>query len=144
MRILFFGLGQTAKNLILELQNKEKTHISLVSRSNHINIQNFYELKDIPFDKKITSEVSKATHILISLPPPYENFICENLKDQINRSKELKWLGYLSSTSVYGNHNGQWVDENSKANPKTIAGIKRLNAEMKIKELNKNLSLIHI
>ena len=51
MRILFFGLGQTAKNLILELQNKKKTHISLVSRSNHINIKNFYELKDIPFDK---------------------------------------------------------------------------------------------
>ena len=112
MRILFFGLGQTAKNLILELQNKKKTHISLVSRSNHINIKKFYELKDIPFDKKITSEVSNATHILISLPPPYENFICENLKDQINSSKELKWLGYLSSTSVYGNHNGQWVDEN--------------------------------
>ena len=138
MRILFFGLGQTAKNLILELQNKKKTHISLVSRSNHINIKKFYELKDIPFDKKITSEVSNATHILISLPPPYENFICENLKDQINSSKELKWLGYLSSTSVYGNHNGQWVDENSKANPKTTAGINRLNAEMKIKELNKN------
>ena len=52
------------------------------------------------------------------------------LKKQKNTNfKELKWLGYLSSTSVYGDHLGKWVDEYTKVNPKTIRGIIRKNVE---------------
>ena len=39
------------------------------------------------------------------------------------------WITYLSATSVYGDHNGEWVDENSKVNPLTENGKSRLNAE---------------
>ena len=35
----------------------------------------------------------------------------------------------MSSTSVYGDHLGKWVDEYTKVNPKTIRGIIRKNVE---------------
>ena len=37
--------------------------------------------------------------------------------DIIVRSKKLKWLGYLSTTGVYGDHKGGWVDENTELKP---------------------------
>ena len=40
-----------------------------------------------------------------------------------------KWITYLSATSVYGNHNGAWVDEKSETNPTSENGIQRLVAE---------------
>jgi nucleoside-diphosphate-sugar epimerase len=33
------------------------------------------------------------------------------------KSNKFKWITYLSATSVYGDHNGEWVDENSETKP---------------------------
>lgn len=41
----------------------------------------------------------------------------------------LAWVGYLSSTSVYGDHGGGWVDEGSEARPGGAKGLLRLEAE---------------
>ena len=61
----------------------------------------------------------------------------KNFKSIINESKNLKWLGYLSSTSVYGNHDGNWVDENTITKPQTTMGKKRLAAEKNLLKLKK-------
>ncbi|MDB9706042.1 oxidoreductase, partial [Pelagibacteraceae bacterium] len=42
-----------------------------------------------------------------------------------------KWITYLSATSVYGNHDGGWVDENSETKPTSPSGVERLKAEKK-------------
>ena len=47
----------------------------------------------------------------------------------MNKQTKTKWITYLSATSVYGNHNGEWVNENSDAKPTSKSGIKRLKAE---------------
>ena len=59
----------------------------------------------------------------------------------IASSKNLKWIGYLSTTGVYGNHNGGWVDENTPLKPTTERGIKRVLAERQWLELAKESSL---
>ena len=41
----------------------------------------------------------------------------------------IKWVGYLSSTSVYGDHQGNWVDEESECNPQGVSGLLRFKAE---------------
>ena len=138
MKLFCFGLGQTVKNLIGVLKNKNYNNISLISRSYCNNVKNYYNINEDYIDKEIIKEVIESTHILISLPPPYENFVLKNFKSIINESKNLKWLGYLSSTSVYGNHDGNWVDENTITKPQTTMGKKRLAAEknlLKIKKL---------
>jgi len=41
----------------------------------------------------------------------------------------LRWVGYLSTTGVYGNHDGGWVDENTALTPATRRGAARMQAE---------------
>ena len=40
-----------------------------------------------------------------------------------------KWITYLSATSVYGDHKGEWVNENSITKPSSPNGVSRLQAE---------------
>ena len=44
-------------------------------------------------------------------------------------SSKVKWITYLSATSVYGNHKGDWVNENSETKPTSPNGLARLKAE---------------
>lgn len=81
------------------------------------------------FDEKIYSEIKNATHVLISSPPTTEKSILRYFSLALKDNKNLQWVGYLSSTSVYGNHNGKWVDEKSETKPTSQMGIRRLEAE---------------
>ncbi len=108
--------------------------------------KNIYLYKGGPLSQDIFNVLHKTDFLLISIPPdqngdPLIPFIREILPNL----KLLKWLGYLSSTSVYGNHQGKWVDETSKTHPTSPQGIARLKAEQQWLEFGENLSLpIHI
>ncbi|WOL03862.1 hypothetical protein Cni_G12582 [Canna indica] len=77
--------------------------------------------------------LQEATHLLISIPPivgigdPLLS-LHGDVQDTI-RDGNLQWLGYLSSTSVYGDCGGVWVDEDYPTNPKTESAKSRLAAE---------------
>ena len=43
--------------------------------------------------------------------------------------KCLRWLGYLSTTGVYGDHGGGWVDETAELSPSGERGRRRIAAE---------------
>ena len=71
-----------------------------------------------------------TTRLLISTPPGDEGdpaFLkhAEHIKNLPN----LKWLGYLSTTGVYGNRDGDWVDETSEVSPSSQRGSRRAKAE---------------
>ena len=51
------------------------------------------------------------------------------LPELTGRFRNLKWAGYLSATSVYGNADGAWVDETWSCNPTSARGVERLKAE---------------
>ncbi len=80
---------------------------------------------------------------MISIAPVNgDDIVIKNFKERFN-DKKFKWITYLSATSVYGDHGGEWVDEKSKTNPTSINGIERLKAEqswMKLAQKN-NLPL---
>ncbi|MQL82618.1 hypothetical protein Taro_015113 [Colocasia esculenta] len=82
---------------------------------------------------KHLNALQHATHLLISIPPISDLgdpllFLQEGLLDMLSSGK-LQWLGYLSSTSVYGDHGGAWVDEDFQAKPIVQAAKARLAAE---------------
>ena len=62
----------------------------------------------IPYDRgAITNVIKRASHILISIPPDENgDSVVGNFVDLLFLAKNLKWIGYLSSTAVYGNHVG--------------------------------------
>ena len=45
------------------------------------------------------------------------------------RARQFEWVGYLSTTGVYGDHQGAWVDENTPLTPSTRRGQWRKDAE---------------
>ena len=87
-------------------------------------------------DDSVKSEFAAATHILVSIAPDadgdpvLERFTAQLMKE----TPELEWVGYLSTTSVYGNCSGAWVDESAKLAPTTDRGRFRVGAEQAWRE----------
>lgn len=75
--------------------------------------------------------LSQATHVLVSAGPSAEGDpVLNALHDAIAaKASALDWLGYLSTTGVYGDHNGDWVDEDTPLSPTTKRGQMRKSAE---------------
>ena len=78
-------------------------------------------------NKKIFDGV---THILSCIPPDKNGNdpVLGSLRDKL-RSLSLEWIGYLSTTGVYGNTKGDWVSEIDPPNPFHKRSHKRLNCE---------------
>ncbi len=75
--------------------------------------------------------LDEATHLLISAAPDAEGDpVLRELKQQISaRAGQFEWVGYLSTTGVYGDHEGGWVDESTPLTPSTRRGKFRKLAE---------------
>ena len=84
------------------------------------------ENSDIP-NKDIFEGV---THILSCIPPDKNGNdpVLKSLKNKL-KSLSLEWVGYLSTTGVYGNTKGDWVSEIDQPNPLQKRSHKRLNCE---------------
>jgi nucleoside-diphosphate-sugar epimerase len=143
--LVCFGFGLTAKYFVKELlKNKYRINLVTTSRSKtvnkkflNINYKNFY-FDSNKFDKKIIKHILNASHILVSIPPrDRKDFVIENFYNEISLNKKIKWLGYLSSTSVYGNYYGKWVNEKSKLLTNNDTGINRIAAENEWLKLNR-------
>lgn len=136
INIFCFGFGQVAKNFIKKLSVEQyNINLSATSRSesskktfNGINY-NSYLFNSEKFDQNLVVKLKEADHILVSIPPEnQEDLVIKNFSKFIESSK-VKWITYLSATSIYGDHKGEWVNENSKTNPISNNGIARLKAE---------------
>ena len=134
--IICFGFGQVAKNFIKKLKEQGVTFkLTTTSREEsktkefeNINYESF-QFTEERFDKKLISRFEEADHILLSIAPiSGTDIVIKNLKEYFKSSK-FKWITYLSATSVYGNHNGEWVNENSETKPTSPNGIERLKIE---------------
>ena len=75
--------------------------------------------------------LERATHVLISAGPDQAGDpTLTALGDAIReRAEAFEWVGYLSTTGVYGDRQGGWVDEGSECHPSTRRGQWRLAAE---------------
>lgn len=87
-----------------------------------------------------------ATHLLISAAPNEDGDpVLADLADEIRaRSGQFEWVGYLSTTGVYGDHSGDWVDEESPLTPATKRGQLRVKAEQQWRDLNLPLHIFRL
>ena len=136
INIFCFGFGQVAKNFIKKI-NLEKFNVNLSVTSREVSKEkkideisyNNYQFIDGNFDKNLLNKLKQSDHFLISIPPVKgEDLVIKNFKEIIKECNP-KWVTYLSATSVYGNHQWEWVNELSKTNPTSSNGVDRLNAE---------------
>lgn len=73
--------------------------------------------------------LARATHVLTSVAP--DGGGDPILRDHAGalRAARPAWVGYLSTTAVYGDHAGGWVDEDTPLTPATARGRARVEAE---------------
>jgi len=145
LNIFCFGFGQVAKTFIqkLKLENfninlsatsRKKTH---TLKFNNINYTSF-QFEGDDYDIELIKNLEKSDYILVSIPPREgTDLVIKNFSNIIENCN-AKWITYLSATSVYGNHKGEWVNEESKTKPITSNGIDRLSAEKLWLSLNLN------
>ena len=145
INIFCFGFGQVAKTFIkkLKLENfninlsatsRKKTH---TLKFNNINYTSF-QFEGDDYDIELIKNLEKSDHILVSIPPREgTDLVIKNFSNIIENCN-AKWITYLSATSVYGDHRGEWVNEESKTKPITSNGIDRLSAEKLWLSLNLN------
>jgi len=87
----------------------------------------------------LSADLTRATHILISAGPNEAGDpVLTAASDAISKVAGSKtWLGYLSTTGVYGDHAGGWVDETTSLTPSTERGRARVKAEAAWQDLAK-------
>ncbi len=74
--------------------------------------------------------LSGATHLLISAPPDEDGDpVLRHFGEAIRARQDLSWIGYLSTTGVYGNTDGKMVDETSPIDPDVARSGRRALAE---------------
>ncbi len=103
-RMLIFGMGYSALRIAL-LMRQRGWHVIGTTRSGRGDT--------IAFDDgdRVRAEIAAASHILSSVPPgDAGDPVLDVYGDAVRR---CSWIGYLSSTGVYGDAGGGWVDENA-------------------------------
>lgn len=145
-----FGLGYSAKNLS-EVLHRRGWQISGTSR----NLQSVAKINEAGFTGYLFNDethpeksmLDGVTHVLLSIPPNAKGDpVYLALKDEIaERAGQFDWVGYLSTTGVYGDRNGGWVDEETPVAPSTERGEKRVLAEKQWLDLFETAGLmLHI
>lgn len=75
-------------------------------------------------------DMQTITHLLISIPPDEAGDVVLRLHEQdILQLPNLQWVGYLSTTGVYGDYQGAWVDETCELKATTSRTQYRVQAE---------------
>lgn len=125
-KLFCFGLGYVAKHLTTQylFEACQGTHQTKNSTPPPSLVFN-------QLQQPRPAVLDRYTHFLISIPPQNgTDLVLDYYIDYFkNRGPGVKWVGYLSATSVYGDHAGSWVDETTSPAPTTDRGRQRLNAE---------------
>ncbi len=138
-RLFVFGLGYSARQLAADLsvqgweiagttRTAEKASALAASEG----VEAFVFDRAAPLDGPETA-LSGTTHLLSSVPPDAEGdpVLDAHFDDIVALAQGggLRWIGYLSTTGVYGDRAGGWVDETSALEPTGERGRRRVAAE---------------
>jgi len=84
----------------------------------------------VPVDEGLRAALRRADAIVCSVPPEDAGDpALRLLADALHDSPALRWVGYLSSTAVYADRDGDWVDEQARADADDATALRRLRAE---------------
>ena len=129
-KILIFGAGFSGKKIAVEMRNAGFEAFTSSRSVKHDKWSFLYDSNnnDLPPDALFKG----VTHILSCMPPNKDGSdpLLSKLENKL-LDLNLEWVGYLSTTGVYGNTFGEWVTENDPANPVQERSKRRLLCEEK-------------
>ncbi|MSO84449.1 MAG: SDR family oxidoreductase [Rhodospirillales bacterium] len=139
-RLFCFGLGYSAEALIRRLKRKGWTVAGTCREEKRRAQLARLGIKAYRFDgERPLNDANKilagVTHLLISIPPSDDGagaadpVLRHHLEHLLATRNTIKWIGYLSSTSVYGDARGLPVDEDWPCRPTSMRSQRRIEAE---------------
>jgi nucleoside-diphosphate-sugar epimerase len=134
-RLLCLGLGYSAVHLARRLAG-EGWHVTGTARTREgaeaIAALGFsaHLFDGTEPSAGLKAALAEATHVLVSIPPGEcgDPVLAHHAAD-LARAPALRWIGYLSTVGVYGDHKGGWVDETTPTNPVLARSRARVAAE---------------
>ncbi len=130
--LLSFGHGYSARALTRVLLPQGWTVIGTTRSADKADVLRAEGVEPLIWPgADLAPALDRATHLLISAAPDDDGDpVLRLVKDDIAaRAGQFDWVGYLSTTGVYGDHVGEWVDEASPLTPATKRGQARVRAE---------------
>lgn len=126
-RLLIFGLGYTGAALAA-LAAGRGWQVTATSRDPG-RLRPPAGVALIPFDNA-SPAVLAATHLVQTAAPAEDGDpTLARYGAEVAAAPHLRWVGYLSTTGVYGDHGGGWVDEDTPPAPTGDRGRRRIAAE---------------
>jgi nucleoside-diphosphate-sugar epimerase len=125
-----FGLGYTARVLARSLLARQWT-VAGTSRSADDQMLGVRIIR-LDGEGRLPANVfENVSHVLVSAPPDGRGdpFLRCCRDELISREGQFAWVGYLSTTGVYGDHGGGWVDEDTPRAPASNRARARAAAE---------------
>lgn len=134
MKVLILGCGYTGSRLANFLID-QGVAVAVTTRQGsppeHVNAPCYAFCYEITGATALPPEALEGvTHILSTIPPDHQGTdpVVASLMPALEQA-QLRWFGYLSTTGVYGDTQGTWVDERATVNPQTGRSQHRVDVE---------------
>jgi len=135
-RFFIFGAGYSARAFAAARQDGSITIAGTTRSPGKFEALRSVGIEPLVFDGEVPSpellaSLKQATHLVVSIAPddggdPAQAVLAGNVA---SLAPHLRWIGYLSTVGVYGDHAGAWVDESSQCRPVSRRSVLRVEAE---------------
>lgn len=136
MKLFIFGAGYTARHFA-RLEGGRFSRISATVRSSEKaallageGIDGFvFNAQEC--DDRILQKVAASDAVLVTSQPASDgDQVLRTFGEALRSAPRLKWIGYLSTVGVYGDHQGRWVNEKTEILPSSSRSIQRAATEL--------------
>jgi nucleoside-diphosphate-sugar epimerase len=132
MSLLIFGFGYSARALLDGWPADGPGEVTVTTRSREkaeALSREGLTARVFPGDD-LAPDLERARRVLITAgPEDGRDPVLSRLQEDFTQARHLEWVGYLSTTGVYGDHDGGWVDESTPLAPTSGRGRARVAAE---------------
>ncbi|QFU17555.1 SDR family oxidoreductase [Microvirga thermotolerans] len=133
MRLFVFGLGYTAMAFIRSglPWTRVAGTVRDAGKAGRLREEGIEALAlEEAGDAELAGAIGRADALLVCAPPSEAGDpLLVRFGEAVRRAAGLGWIGYLSTTGVYGDRDGAWTDETTPANPQSPASRHRHDAE---------------
>ena len=136
MRIFLFGAGYSAAAFARYIANEAERINGTTRHQDRFEALEKAGIQPCIYngetaEPNLLDQLVQATHVVISIAPgenddPSLAIVEEALRRPGNT---IRWIGYLSTVGVYGDHQGGWVDEATPCKPVSRRSLERVKAE---------------
>ena len=127
--LICLGYGYSAAALAARLVPQGWTVIGTIRHASAADNLIAHGVEPLLLPADLGPALARASHVLATAAPDNggDPFLAASLADLT--AARPKWVGYLSTTAVYGDHQGGWVDETTPPTPQSARAVLRILAE---------------